>query len=101
MKQSRSVNLESFPSAPTMGAPTGVTAYVKTVSLPKNGSHQKWLHEALILLKDGKTLISESTYKQQERYWSILGALNMDLPRDNFPSLIEIVSGKIDVLVIE
>ena len=26
----------------------GVTVYVKTQSLPKNGSHQKWLHEALV-----------------------------------------------------
>ena len=41
------VNFENFPSGPNMGASTGVTAYVKTQSLPKNGSHQKWLHEAL------------------------------------------------------
>ena len=32
-----------------MGAPTAVTIYVQTQSLPKNGSHQKWLHEALTL----------------------------------------------------
>ena len=30
-----------------MGVPTGVTIYVKTQSLQKNGSQQKWLHEAL------------------------------------------------------
>ena len=32
-KQSRSVNFENFTLAPTIGAPTGVTIYVK--SLPK------------------------------------------------------------------
>ena len=47
MKKSRSVNFENFPFAPTIGAPTGVTIYVETQSLPRNGSHQKWLHEAL------------------------------------------------------
>ena len=47
LKQSRSVNFENFPFEPTMGAPTGVTIYVETQSLPKNGSHQKWPHEAL------------------------------------------------------
>ena len=47
MKESRSVNFENFPSAPTMGAPMGLTIYVETQSLLKNGSHQNWLHEAL------------------------------------------------------
>ena len=47
LKESRSVNFENFPSAPTMGAPVGLTIYVKTQSLLKNGSHKKWLHEAL------------------------------------------------------
>ena len=47
LKQSRSVNFENFSSVPTMGAPKAVTIYVKTQSLAKNGSHQKWLHEAL------------------------------------------------------
>ena len=47
LKQIKSVNFENFPLVPTIGAPTGVTIYLKTQSLAKNGSPQKWLHEAL------------------------------------------------------
>ena len=36
-----------------MGAPTGVIICVKTQSLAKNGSHQKWLHEALPMFAQG------------------------------------------------
>ena len=34
-----------------MGAPTGVSTYVKTQSLAKAVGHQKWLHEALHVLQ--------------------------------------------------
>ena len=47
MKQVEMSIWKIFPSAPTMGANTDVTIYVKTQSLPKNGSLQKWLHKAL------------------------------------------------------
>ena len=60
MKQSRKVNFENFPLALTMGAPMCVTIYVKTRSLLQNGSHQKWLHEALAVYLVLKIEDSES-----------------------------------------
>ena len=49
LKQSRNLNFDNLSSTPTMRAPIGVIMYVKTQSSAKNGSHQKRLHEALLV----------------------------------------------------
>ena len=46
-KRSRNVDFENVSSVLTMRAPTNVTICMKSQSSSKNGTHQKWLHEAL------------------------------------------------------
>ena len=41
--------LKYFLSTPTTRAPTGVTICVKTQSQAKKGTHQEWLHKALVV----------------------------------------------------
>ena len=47
LEQSTSANFEPSPPVLTMGAPLGVITYLETQYSAKNGTPQKWLHEAL------------------------------------------------------
>ena len=77
-----------FPSAPTMGANTDVTIYVKTQSLPKNGSHQKWLHEALHSSEIFQQNVIISTKYSSCVIWKNLSKKSLDCRFSNFCSIL-------------